>query len=82
MPKLKTHRGTAKRIKVSATGKLMRRRASGNHLLQKKSASRKRTIGRSAVIKGAIATNLRRALGGKIRRRSTTPTAPSAKGAN
>ena len=44
MPKLKTHKGTAKRIKKSASGKLIRERAYGNHLLQKKSAGRKRNM--------------------------------------
>ena len=37
MPKLKTHKGTAKRIKISGTGKLIRERAFGNHILAKKS---------------------------------------------
>lgn len=64
MPKLKTHKGTAKRIKVTASGKLLRRRAGLNHLLQKKSASRKRNSNNSAQIVGKIATNMRRALGG------------------
>jgi len=38
MPKNKTHRGTAKRVKVSATGKLLRQRAGKRHLLEKKSS--------------------------------------------
>ena len=63
MPKMKTHKGTAKRIRSTATGKVMRRRASGNHLLSKKSASRKRTIGSSAEVTGKIAKNIKRALG-------------------
>lgn len=63
MPKLKTHRGTAKRIKLSATGKLMRRRANGSHFLEKKSAGRKRVIATKAVVKGATARTLKRALG-------------------
>ncbi len=41
MPKLKTHKGMAKRIKVSATGKLMHRRAFRNHMLAHKQASAK-----------------------------------------
>lgn len=65
MPKLKTHKGTAKRIKVTRKGKLLRRRASGNHLLQKKSAARKRNINSSARIIGKLAVNIKRALGGK-----------------
>ena len=64
MPKLKTHRGTAKRVKITPTGKVIRRRASGVHLLQKKSAARKRNINRSATITGSLATNIKRALGG------------------
>lgn len=63
MPKLKTHRGTAKRIRTSATGKLLRRRAFGGHFLARKSASRKRVIGMPAVVGGKIAKNIKRALG-------------------
>jgi len=63
MPKLKTHKGTAKRINVTSTGKLMRGRAFGNHMLSKKSKSRKRSIKTAAVVRGAMAQNVRRALG-------------------
>ena len=63
MPKLKTHKGTAKRIKLTSTGKLTRRRAYGNHLLQKKSKSRKRAINTSAAVTGSMAKNVTRALG-------------------
>jgi large subunit ribosomal protein L35 len=42
MPKNKTHSGTKKRIKLSAKGKMMRRRAFASHLLTKKSSKRKR----------------------------------------
>lgn len=63
MPKLKTHKGTAKRVKVTKTGKLLRRRAFGNHLLTKKSKSRKRVIKTEAAITGKIAKNIKRAIG-------------------
>ena len=63
MPKLKTHKGTAKRIKVTSTGKLTRRRAFGAHLLSKKSKSRKRNINTTAFVTGAMAKNVRRVLG-------------------
>lgn len=63
MPKLKTHKGTAKRIKLTSTGKLTRRRAFGTHLLAKKSKSRKRAINTSANISGSVAKNIKRALG-------------------
>lgn len=63
MPKLKTHRGTAKRVRVTGTGKLLRRRAFSNHLLSGRSASRKRVIGTPATFKGKINKNIKRALG-------------------
>ena len=42
MPKMKSHRGTAKRFEVTGTGKIRRRRAFKNHILEKKSSKRKR----------------------------------------
>ncbi|MDK2898906.1 MAG: large subunit ribosomal protein [Patescibacteria group bacterium] len=63
MPKMKTHKGTAKRIKITSTGKLTRRRASGVHMLAKKSKSRKRAIKTTAVVNGTMAKNIKRALG-------------------
>lgn len=63
MPKLKTHKGTAKRIKLTSTGKLTRRRAFGNHMLSTKSKSRKRNINTPATITGGMAKNAKRALG-------------------
>jgi len=38
MPKMKTHSGTAKRFKLTGTGKVMRRRANRNHLFEHKSS--------------------------------------------
>lgn len=63
MPKLKTHKGTAKRVKLTGTGKITRRRAFGTHLLAKKSKSRKRAINTSASVTGGMAKNIKRALG-------------------
>jgi large subunit ribosomal protein L35 len=63
MPKMKTHKGTAKRIKLTSTGKLTRQRAFGNHMLQKKSKSRKRSINTTAIVDGGMAKNIKRALG-------------------
>ena len=42
MPKLRTHKGTQKRFRLTATGKVMRRHAMRSHLLEKKSPKRKR----------------------------------------
>jgi large subunit ribosomal protein L35 len=44
MPKMKTHRGAAKRFKRTGTGKLVRRRAYHSHILSKKSRKRKRRL--------------------------------------
>ncbi len=63
MPKLKTHKGTAKRVKVTPSGKLIRRKAFGTHMLSKKSGSRKRAISVDKSISGSIAKNVKRALG-------------------
>ena len=44
MPKMKTHRGAAKRFKRTARGKIKRRRAFTSHLLTKKSSKRRRLL--------------------------------------
>jgi large subunit ribosomal protein L35 len=44
MPKLKTHKGAAKRFRITASGKIKRSKANGSHLLTKKSAKRKRGL--------------------------------------
>jgi large subunit ribosomal protein L35 len=63
MPKLKTHSGTKKRIKLTKSGKLLRRHSAINHFLQKKSASRKRSLAKPEEIKGKARKNLKRKLG-------------------
>lgn len=44
MPKLKTHQGTAKRIRVTARKRLLRGRQLGGHLMVRKSAKRRRSL--------------------------------------
>ncbi len=44
MPKMKTHRGAAKRFKITGTGKIKREKAYGSHILTKKTAKRKRNL--------------------------------------
>ena len=63
MPKLKTHRGTAKRVRTTSTGKIIRRRSFGNHFLADKTGSRKRVIGTPAEVTGKNSKNIKRALG-------------------
>jgi len=42
MPKMKTHKGTAKRFRTTGSGKVMRGKAFKSHILEKKSPKRKR----------------------------------------
>ena len=63
MPKMKTHKGTAKRVKITGSGKIVRERAFGNHILAKKSKARKRNMKTSAVVGGKIEKNIKKALG-------------------
>ena len=44
MPKMKTHKATAKRLKVTGSGKIMHKPAGASHLLSKKSSRRKRRL--------------------------------------
>jgi len=64
MPKLKTHRGAAKRIKKTAGGKLMRHRAYKSHILEKKSRKRKRRLRSVTEVAPADAGVVRRMLSG------------------
>jgi large subunit ribosomal protein L35 len=63
MPKMKTHRGAAKRFKVTGTGKIMRRKAFRNHILEKKASKRTRRLGRPAEVTGGDRAEVRRMLG-------------------
>lgn len=50
MPKMKTHRGAAKRFKKTGSGKLKRSHAFTSHILTKKSPKRKRNLRKSAIV--------------------------------
>ncbi len=50
MPKLKTHRGAAKRFKRTAKGKFVRGHSFARHILTKKSSKRKRKLNQSTVV--------------------------------
>jgi len=62
MPKLKTHRGAAKRFKKTATGKFVRSKAFKQHILTSKSRSRKRGLRGLTVVSDADAARLARML--------------------
>jgi large subunit ribosomal protein L35 len=63
MPKMKTHSGTKKRFKVSATGKVRGRSAFSSHILEKKSPKRKRRLAAPADIKPQDAARVKTLLG-------------------
>ncbi len=60
--KQKTHRASAKRFRITRTGKILHRKATGNHFLTKKSGSRRRRVEGTAAVT-AERTNIRRLLG-------------------
>jgi large subunit ribosomal protein L35 len=53
MPKMKTHRGAAKRIKRTGSGKLKRHKAYKSHILTKKSTKRKRKLRKAVMVSEA-----------------------------
>jgi len=50
MPKMKTHRGAAKRLKTTGTGKLKRHKAYTSHILTKKTQKRKRKLRKAGLV--------------------------------
>jgi large subunit ribosomal protein L35 len=60
--KLKTHRGAAKRFKITSTGKVMRWRSGKRHLLGTKKPRRMRHLLNKVEVNPADAPNVRRAL--------------------
>jgi large subunit ribosomal protein L35 len=61
--KQKTHRGAAKRFRVTRNGKVLHRKATGNHFLRKKSGSRRRRIEGMDAVGPGEARVVRRLLG-------------------
>jgi len=58
MPKMKTHRGAAKRFKRTATGKIKRSHAFTSHILTKKSTKRKRNLRKAAIMSSSDAQRI------------------------
>jgi large subunit ribosomal protein L35 len=63
MPKMKTDKGAAKRFKVTGTGRIRRRRAFTNHLLEKKSSVRMRRLHRETDVAPGDRRAVKRLLG-------------------
>ena len=57
--KQKTHRGAAKRFKVTGTGRITRHHAFARHILTKKATGRKRKLGKSTVLSDADTPKVR-----------------------
>ena len=64
MPKMKTHKGLKKRVKVTANGKVRYKRANSGHLMSGKSGNRCRRMRKPATLQGAIQDRIKIALGG------------------
>ncbi len=63
MPKMKSHRGTAKRFRRTGTGKLMHAHAFKSHILTKKSPKRIRNFRKETEVSKADAKNVNARLG-------------------
>ncbi len=63
MPKMKTHSGAAKRFRLTGTGKVMRRRANTNHLLEHKPSKRTRRLRREMTLAPSDAKKIKKLLG-------------------
>jgi large subunit ribosomal protein L35 len=60
MPKLKTHRGAAKRFSLTGTGKIKRSRANTSHILTPKTTKRKRQLRKAVLIDAAFEKHVKR----------------------
>ena len=63
MPKMKTHQGAAGRFEVRKNGKVKRRRAGHNHMLEKKSPKQKRRLNTETDVTRSDGKKLKRLLG-------------------
>ena len=62
MPKQKTHKGAAKRFKISGGGKVIRQHSMHQHIMTKKSAKRKRALRKQTTATGALAREVKEML--------------------
>jgi large subunit ribosomal protein L35 len=62
MPKMKTHSGASKRFRLTGSGKVMRRRANRNHLLEHKSSRRTRRLSADLPVAPADARKIKKLL--------------------
>ncbi len=62
MPKQKSHKGAAKRFKVTGTGKVTRHQSMHSHILTKKTTKRKRNLRKSTAVSPAFAATIKKML--------------------
>ena len=62
MPKMKTHRGAAKRFKKTGSGLFKRSQANKSHILEKKSPKRKRHLRGTIVVNSTEQKNIKKLL--------------------
>lgn len=62
MPKQKTHKGLAKRVKITSSGKVKCKRSGGGHLMSSKNAKRRRRIGSPNILGDTSAKLIKTAL--------------------
>jgi len=67
MPKLKTHKATAKRFKITGKGKLRRRKQRSSHLRRKKSKRAKREMRKDVPVSRADVKRIERLLGKRFK---------------
>lgn len=63
MPKMKTNKGTAKRFRMTGSGRVRRRKANLRHILTKKTPKRKRHLGQPDLVAAADEKRIKRLLG-------------------
>jgi large subunit ribosomal protein L35 len=63
MPKMKTHSGTAKRFRLTGSGKIMRRRANMNHMFEHKSSRYTRRLADEVTLAPSDVKEIKKLLG-------------------
>ena len=59
MPKLKSRKAAAKRFRATGTGKIVRRKAFKNHILEKKTTDKKRKFSKAVIVDERDTDNVR-----------------------
>ncbi|HOO40328.1 MAG TPA: 50S ribosomal protein L35 [Syntrophales bacterium] len=60
MPKLKTHRGAAKRFSITGTGKVKMHKAGSSHILTSKTTKRKRNLRKAVILNAGVTPGIKK----------------------